>query len=274
MNAPTTIRPSAAVRLTSPRDHAANRLTSNISRYPSLPVSARACLHAARRLLTLPGSRCAQTLPALHSVGAVRALVISPAPRRCNARRWRADATHHSTWRIGSGGPDDRRRRLSQGRDHAQPPDVTRVRRRTAGMGRSASARRFARCIDSASADRGFASSAIPTRACACSPVRTAQISPFVSPYTARESPPLVRTNDSRLDVSAGGSGARVVGALMAIRPTLVVLPHCGDQHPDHCATHLLVHEALRDALDAGLRPPRLLHLHPALSELAGTAET
>ena len=83
---------------------------------------------------------------------------------------------------------------------------------------------------------------------------------PFVSPYTAREAPPsseqlipgaMYRREDLVHELSA---------LIMAIRPTLIVMPHCGDQHPDHCATHLLVHEALREALDAGLRPPRLLH--------------
>ena len=43
-------------------------------------------------------------------------------------------------------------------------------------------------------------------------------------------------------------------------RPTLVVLPHPGDLHPDHCATHLLVHQALDDAVKLGLRRPRVLH--------------
>jgi LmbE family N-acetylglucosaminyl deacetylase len=83
---------------------------------------------------------------------------------------------------------------------------------------------------------------------------------PFVSPYTAREAPPsaeqlipgaMYRREDLVHELSA---------LIVAIRPTLIVMPHCGDQHPDHCATHLLVHDALRGALDAGLRPPRLLH--------------
>jgi LmbE family N-acetylglucosaminyl deacetylase len=83
---------------------------------------------------------------------------------------------------------------------------------------------------------------------------------PFVSPYTAREAPPssqqlirgaMYRREDLVHELST---------LMTALRPNMIVMPHCGDQHPDHCATHLLVHEALREALEGGLRPPRLLH--------------
>jgi LmbE family N-acetylglucosaminyl deacetylase len=47
---------------------------------------------------------------------------------------------------------------------------------------------------------------------------------------------------------------------LQEFRPTLLMVPHAGDDHPDHCSTHLLVHQALTAAIAAGLRPPRVLH--------------
>jgi LmbE family N-acetylglucosaminyl deacetylase len=82
----------------------------------------------------------------------------------------------------------------------------------------------------------------------------------FESPYTRRESPPqseqIVRGTTYRGDDLV----QELAHLIEAFRPTLVVLPYPGDEHPDHCATHLLVHRALGDALDAGLRPPRVLH--------------
>jgi LmbE family N-acetylglucosaminyl deacetylase len=82
----------------------------------------------------------------------------------------------------------------------------------------------------------------------------------FESPYTKRAAPPdseqLVRNTRYR--------GEDLVRELAQIveefRPTLIVLPHPGDQHPDHCATHVLVHEALAIALHSNPRPPRVLH--------------
>jgi LmbE family N-acetylglucosaminyl deacetylase len=87
---------------------------------------------------------------------------------------------------------------------------------------------------------------------------RTARV--FESPYTKRASPPdseqLVRNTMYR--------GADLIRELTQIieefRPTLIVLPHPGDQHPDHCATHLLVHEALAGAPESGTGTPRVLH--------------
>jgi LmbE family N-acetylglucosaminyl deacetylase len=82
----------------------------------------------------------------------------------------------------------------------------------------------------------------------------------FKSPYTTRTSPP-----DSEQVVR--GTMYRGVDLEMELekiieefRPTLIVLPHPRDEHPDHCATHLLGHNALATALSHGLRPPRVLH--------------
>jgi LmbE family N-acetylglucosaminyl deacetylase len=82
----------------------------------------------------------------------------------------------------------------------------------------------------------------------------------FESPYTKRDAPPaperIVRGTRYR-----GDDLIRELARLIqAFRPTLVVFPHCGDLHPDHCATHLLTHDALAYVIGRGLRPPRLLH--------------
>lgn len=75
---------------------------------------------------------------------------------------------------------------------------------------------------------------------------------PFESPYTRRDAPPeseqIVRGTTYRGDDLV----LELTHLIEAFRPTLVVLPDPGDEHPDHGATHLLVHRAVADALDAG----------------------
>jgi LmbE family N-acetylglucosaminyl deacetylase len=82
----------------------------------------------------------------------------------------------------------------------------------------------------------------------------------FESPYTKRTSPP-----DAEQVVPGtmyrGDDLIRELTRLIdEFRPTLIVLPHSGDEHPDHCGTHRLVHLALADAVATGLRPRRVLH--------------
>jgi LmbE family N-acetylglucosaminyl deacetylase len=83
---------------------------------------------------------------------------------------------------------------------------------------------------------------------------------PIASPYTGRDSPP----ESERLIPSAMYRRDDLLGELTRlieeIRPTLLVVPHSGDEHPDHCATHLLVHQALAAAVARGVPPPRVLH--------------
>jgi LmbE family N-acetylglucosaminyl deacetylase len=83
---------------------------------------------------------------------------------------------------------------------------------------------------------------------------------PFISPYTTRQSPPLSEQLIPGAMYRQDDLVRELSELILALRPALIVLPHCGDQHPDHCATHLLVHQALSRALDAGGRAPRLLH--------------
>lgn len=83
----------------------------------------------------------------------------------------------------------------------------------------------------------------------------------FHSPFTGRVEPPaseqVIRGSTYR------GADVRreIESVLEAYRPTLVVLPHPEDDHPDHCATAVFVREAL-DAVLArqAARTPRVLH--------------
>jgi len=82
----------------------------------------------------------------------------------------------------------------------------------------------------------------------------------FMSPYTQRESPPIAEQVVPGTMYRGDDVRRELTRLLQEFRPTLLVLPHAGDDHPDHCSTHLLVHQALTAAMAAGLRPPRVLH--------------
>ena len=82
----------------------------------------------------------------------------------------------------------------------------------------------------------------------------------FTSPYTQRESPPIAEQVVPGTMYRGDDVRRELTRLLQEFRPTLLVLPHAGDDHPDHCSTHLLVHQALTAAIAAGLRPPRVLH--------------
>jgi LmbE family N-acetylglucosaminyl deacetylase len=90
---------------------------------------------------------------------------------------------------------------------------------------------------------------------------RSAGAPAFESPYTKRASPPF--QEQIARDVAYRGEDAEREFAriIAAFRPTLVLMPDARDEHPDHCSTHLLAHEALDDAIGRtpGLRP-RVLH--------------
>jgi LmbE family N-acetylglucosaminyl deacetylase len=98
----------------------------------------------------------------------------------------------------------------------------------------------------------------------------------FESPYTRRASPPaaeqiLPGTMYRGMDLEA-----ELRRIIEAFRPTLVVLPHPGDLHPDHCATELFAREAVAGAVQAGLRPPRVLYYlihYPAWPPASGSGQ-
>jgi len=77
----------------------------------------------------------------------------------------------------------------------------------------------------------------------------------FESPYTKRESPP--PTEQVVRGVGYRGEDVRreIERILVEFRPTVVLLPHPEDEHPDHCSTHIFVSEAI----DAAAREHRIV---------------
>jgi LmbE family N-acetylglucosaminyl deacetylase len=82
----------------------------------------------------------------------------------------------------------------------------------------------------------------------------------FASPYTRRDSPPIPEQLLPGAKYRGEDLRREIHDLLLAFRPTLVVIPDPRDDHPDHCATHLFVHDALDQAVAGGLRRPELLH--------------
>ncbi len=83
----------------------------------------------------------------------------------------------------------------------------------------------------------------------------------FESPYTKRVSPPRSDRLISGVSYRGQDLERELRQILTTFRPTLVVIPHPGDEHPDHCTTHLWMHKALDDVA-AGPSPiaPVVLH--------------
>ena len=185
--------------------------------------------------LTFSGSRArAETFPATLSVGAVRALVFSPHPD--DATLAAGGLMQHIIQRGGSvrvvqmTGGDAFPKGVTALKPRVHPTPTSyrwygSVREREAiralhrlGIGRS-------RVRLLGYPDEGL---------CLLAGAGRSDL-PFVSPYTAREAPPsaeqlipgaMYRREDLVHELSA---------LIVAIRPTLIVMPHCGDQHPDHC---------------------------------------
>lgn len=83
---------------------------------------------------------------------------------------------------------------------------------------------------------------------------------PLVSPYTLRHVPP----PDEQVlrGVSYRGIDVRteLENLLTTYRPTLVAMPDAEDEHPDHCATYIFMHDALAEvARTHAMDPPRVL---------------
>jgi len=82
----------------------------------------------------------------------------------------------------------------------------------------------------------------------------------FQSPYSERSTPP----ETERLVRGVAYRGADIRRELEAVvasfAPTLIVLPHPEDDHPDHCSTHIFVREALNATPAAVAQRVRVLH--------------
>jgi LmbE family N-acetylglucosaminyl deacetylase len=81
----------------------------------------------------------------------------------------------------------------------------------------------------------------------------------FKSPYTDRISPPL--TEQVIRGVRYRGADVRreLERLLIEFAPTVIVIPHPEDEHPDHCSTHIFVSEALAAAPVRRRPRPRIL---------------
>jgi LmbE family N-acetylglucosaminyl deacetylase len=90
---------------------------------------------------------------------------------------------------------------------------------------------------------------------------RSAAARAFESPYTRRVSPPFPEQMGAGVAYRGEDAERELARIITAFRPTLVLMPDAHDEHPDHCSTHLLAHEALDAAIAGapGLRP-RVLH--------------
>jgi LmbE family N-acetylglucosaminyl deacetylase len=82
----------------------------------------------------------------------------------------------------------------------------------------------------------------------------------FESPYTKRRSPP-VGEQVIRGVTYLGDDVRRELERVIArFAPTLVIVPAARDEHPDHCATHIFVRNALDAVVHAGMPRPPVLH--------------
>jgi LmbE family N-acetylglucosaminyl deacetylase len=82
----------------------------------------------------------------------------------------------------------------------------------------------------------------------------------FKSPYTNRISPPL--TEQVIRGVRYRGTDVRreIERIVISVAPTLLVVPHQEDEHPDHCSTHIFTAEAVAALAARGRPRPRILY--------------
>lgn len=107
---------------------------------------------------------------------------------------------------------------------------------------------------------------------------RTHWARPYVSPYTRKHRPPYHDTLDPRADYE-GRDLTAVLGKLLGdFRPTVVIMPHPKDTHPDHYSASWFVTEALQRVQTEGRVSPDvrvltyLVH-YPSWPLLTGPAE-
>ncbi len=69
---------------------------------------------------------------------------------------------------------------------------------------------------------------------------------PYTSPFTETDTPPYPGVVAPHAEYDGQDLTAALVEVLAAVRPTLVVMPHPDDVHPDHAATARFVVEAIQ----------------------------
>lgn len=90
---------------------------------------------------------------------------------------------------------------------------------------------------------------------------RSAMAVAFESPYTKRSSPPERERLSADIAYRAQDVARELARVIAAFEPTVVLVPDAHDEHPDHCSTHLLVHDALAAAAARRRsRAPVVLH--------------
>ena len=82
----------------------------------------------------------------------------------------------------------------------------------------------------------------------------------FQSPYTHRDSPPAAERIEADAKYRGADVRSELADLIIAFRPTLIIAPDASDLHPDHCATHMFVHESLDAASARGVRVPAVAH--------------
>ena len=164
-----------------------------------------------------------------------------------------------------AGGLDHERRRLSQGR---------RQRRRHRTLWRSLHTARLSviRSHPGARGARGARSLGVRPQSltflgfpddglCQLASAQPSTNAPvFRSPYTSRISPPpseqIIRGVQYRgLDLRR-----ELEHVMVAFHPTLILVPHPADEHPDHCSTHIFLDDAIERLAGQGWTRPHVLH--------------
>ncbi len=82
----------------------------------------------------------------------------------------------------------------------------------------------------------------------------------FESPYTKRRSPPVGEQVIQGVSYSGEDVRRELERVIARFAPTLVVVPAARDEHPDHCATHMFVRDALDAIVGAGMSRPPVFH--------------
>jgi len=106
---------------------------------------------------------------------------------------------------------------------------------------------------------------------------RTHWARPYVSPYTGTEHPPYHDTVDPYVEYEGRDLTVAMVKLLGDFRPTLVIMPHPNDRHPDHASASWFVTEAMQRAetegrLAADVRVLTYLVHYPSWPKLTGPA--
>jgi LmbE family N-acetylglucosaminyl deacetylase len=82
----------------------------------------------------------------------------------------------------------------------------------------------------------------------------------FQSPYTSRVSPPPTEQIIRGVQYRGGDLRRELERVVADFRPTLIVVPHPADEHPDHCSTHIFLDDAIERLAGQGWTRPRVLH--------------